>query len=532
MSRTLVKYQKLQTANIVATLVLVAVAATALGFGIAGYIHANDAETLLTILETIHNTDIANITAKHNADIDDIIANYNTTITNIITNYNTEISNINETIHADVLLDLYEVHVPDGGSLQDAIASIPDITAIECIVHIDGSVDMGVDPVICLFPIVTRCKHIKIMGVRENVVEDTVQSIGEFNTITGWNVITGINGGYPLEVSHIENTKQNIVYVIDNNTASTIDVLSSDDSDVKLFEHVDLPFDVNQTLSKHTNHWSIGDSFSLFTLSSALAWEGHLVIDIPFSAITFENIILSPNMTITEQTVITGGIDRNLIFRGCRLNVHDSRLLFGGVSSSIIMQGVAVHNAGSGVAEMQFSSTNKGLSILSVSLEGGYFTVFPYGNPNIRNLKGLTTYIFLGYQGDISDIGSLANTQHDILFVGPSISGVFVSSCDMNAVAIDGTTVKFTNNLRITAEFSPALTCAGCRIILPTNPIALSSPVGQPAIQMGAGSTIYTTQVIFNNGAGFALKCGNIPDTAVWLASENDLVNNVFCTKK
>ena len=75
------------------------------------------------------------------------------------------------------LLDQVTVTVPVGGSIDDAIAQLTNITAKQCTIVIEGTLDLGDDPIMCFFPIARQCKHIDVVGVRTDVVQGEVTNI-------------------------------------------------------------------------------------------------------------------------------------------------------------------------------------------------------------------------------------------------------------------------------------------------------------------------------------------------------------------
>ena len=255
-------------------------------------------------------------------------------------NTNVKIEEVNDLVSMTV--DSVMVFVPVGGSLRDAISQLGNGSlATECIIQLEGDLDLGTDPdPLCFFPAVRQCKHIVIQGPRENLVVDTVASIEQVDPDTlKWDRVTGTTGGYTAglyERHFIENVAQSRVYVVDNNNAENVTTIAGVNAFINgdTLPSLDLPPTMTQGVA-----WELGDQFELFTISRAIRWSGNLLLDIPFGKVTFRYLHFDP-VTVGSSLRTPDGPEHRVIFRGCRLDTANDTPRVGGYNGAMLMLGV------------------------------------------------------------------------------------------------------------------------------------------------------------------------------------------------
>ena len=155
-----------------------------------------------------------------------------------ITLLSERISNLKEThindtglIDSSLVVVVEPIHtISNVTNIQDALDSLKDILADQCILELSGTYELGDNPVLDFFPAVRNCKTLILRGVRENVISDTVASTEIIEPATySWTRIYGTVGNYPngtYAAKYIENTNQGRVYAIDVNSETYIDTIA------------------------------------------------------------------------------------------------------------------------------------------------------------------------------------------------------------------------------------------------------------------------------------------------------------------
>lgn len=216
------------------------------------------------------------------------------------------------------------IAVPNGGSLQSAILSLPTNPTAECIIQLPaGTIALGTDPMLNFFPGVRNCERIVVRGTRENTITDTVAGIGDHGPFDSWKSAIGTTGGYTPSAyakQFIHNMDQDRVYVVKDNDGTTIESLTGDPSTNAItidFERPGRPFGVS-SYETRDNGWHIGEMFQLYTLGTVLTYDGAAEMNIPFGMIEFEDLHFNGAVNSTVQ--LPEGTPHRVQFRGCRLD--------------------------------------------------------------------------------------------------------------------------------------------------------------------------------------------------------------------
>lgn len=227
-------------------------------------------------------------------------------------------------------------------TLARAIDIMEQCSALECVFSIQNTIDLGANPTVCFFPLVTRCKHITLQGRKLGPggaglpVSDVVMSITDIDPASrNWRRITGVAGGYvpnAFQTFFVQNNVQNRIYVVDTNGVTTVDTIAG--PSIRGPASGSLPPVPVQPVP-----WTVGDSFTLFTVSDSITWTGALLLDVPYNTITFSSLIMAPTVT-GSYLAAPDGIEHNVVFRGCRLNALSDNLLSPSYQGSLLLQGV------------------------------------------------------------------------------------------------------------------------------------------------------------------------------------------------
>ena len=200
-------------------------------------------------------------------------------------------------------------------TLTEAIAELASVSADNCILQLQTTIDLGVDPVLDFFPAVRQCKNIIIRGTKGNTIGDSVASIQDSGPYNGWKSVTGTNGDYDLiyQKQFVHNENQDRYYVVDNITDNMVFPIIGDLGDY---------FSNNGGISAQIsgpNAFKVGDEFVLYTADTQITWNNSLALEIPFNHVTFEALHMAPS----PQSWVSSpnGLEHRVTFRGCRLDI-------------------------------------------------------------------------------------------------------------------------------------------------------------------------------------------------------------------
>lgn len=258
--------------------------------------------------------------------------------------------------------------------------------AVICRINIVGILDLGTDPVICTNPIQYLCKHMIIRGGEYDVTNGEVDSVTDIDaSIRDWRQVTPVTGGLTPALyrqNFIRNNVQNRVFVVDNNTETSFDVIATDTPDGLVVPYFNIPPAPTQI-----QPFNAGETFTAFTLNDTLAWTGVLVIDVPYNTLVLENLILIPTTTASRfQAPST--VEPHVMIRGCQLHVNGvSENNLPNYQGSLVIQGAYIRLA-EGRSAAFFNSVKE--SQLFLQIESAWFDkprFYSMGTTNIIGAK-------------------------------------------------------------------------------------------------------------------------------------------------
>ena len=202
----------------------------------------------------------------------------------------------------------------------------------------NATFDLGADPVLDFGPLVGRYATLFVQGTMQDVVQDTVQGIASIDaTYLDWKEITGATGGYDpaaYRTHFVRNTVQDRVYVVENNTDSTVACVVGDDAVVPVSQSI-------PEVPVMGVPWQNGDTFELFTVEQRITWTGDFLVSIPYNSVNFKYVHMAPT-TIQSRFRAPDGARHPVRFRGCRLEAWAISLSNPSYVGSMLFQGVYV----------------------------------------------------------------------------------------------------------------------------------------------------------------------------------------------
>ena len=210
-----------------------------------------------------------------------------------------------------------------------------------CTIHIRGTLDLGTDPVVCTFPLQRQCKHLIIKGGEYTALSSTVQSLGAIEPNgQNWERVTAADSGFGTSTyqnQFIRNNEQNRVYMIDDNTDTTLDVIITE-TDFATGTFPSIPTPASKV---SISPFSGGDSFTTFTISDGITWTGSLVMDVPFNDVIFSQLVVTPATSASIMQLPDVGVPRVQLV-ACRIVVSSSSFNSGAISGSYVLKGVHI----------------------------------------------------------------------------------------------------------------------------------------------------------------------------------------------
>lgn len=221
---------------------------------------------------------------------------------------------------------------PNGGqtiddplaSLQQALINLNQGTNMQCTIVLLSTITLS--ETISMFPATRQCKHISITAPRKNIHNDVVTLTTPIQPNSyNWTSITLQTGGIIhnfYQRRFVENLAQQRIYVVESNTATTVDSIAGyvdEDAPLRPFDEPNNP-----------NAWEVGDQLELFDLDVSIQWTGALLMDLPYNTVTFSNLMFLP-MTSTSYIRFPDTEDQ-VHLRGCRLDCRATQCFRGAVS--------------------------------------------------------------------------------------------------------------------------------------------------------------------------------------------------------
>lgn len=248
-------------------------------------------------------------------------------------------------------------------TLDRAITVMEQFSGLECIFSVTGIVDLGANPTVCFFPLITRCKHIRVVGAETVVGSGTIDAPITKIAPGGrnWDRITDTSAAFTPSAfvkAFIRNINQNRVYVVEDNAATTVDTIAGT---VQLGPP---PLPTPPMPVPSTEAWLNGQSFTVFTLATTITWTGDLVLDIPYNDVNVESIHFVPG---SDQATLRSpdGPEHRVTFKGCQLDARSSDEFKPSYIGSMLLLGV--YGEGT-IAGAFFTSFQQGRCLISESL--------------------------------------------------------------------------------------------------------------------------------------------------------------------
>lgn len=269
-------------------------------------------------------------------------------------------------------------------TIPRAIVVMGQRNALQCIIQLEGTVDfdLGANPVLCFNPIHRTCKHITVQGTETTLVgPDTVQVITAISPLgRNWRRIEGAGAGYPaLTKQYVRNHNQDRVYMIEASGGNTIDTIVGPIPTSSF--SVSLP-----PVPVLADPWTLGDTFTAFSISNLITWSGTLSLDIPYNKVTFMSVIFRG---ATDSILrAPGGGGHNAIFKGCQLDAQSNDNNNPSYQGGILMQGVLCEGVNPGGVLMGVQSEgcvqmeSVWLEAVTVRYSAGSCTAFWFNSVN------------------------------------------------------------------------------------------------------------------------------------------------------
>lgn len=246
-----------------------------------------------------------------------------------------------------------------GESISDALVTLQAGPRSKlAIIIINGNLSLGNDPKLDFSPLSGIYDTVLIQGVKGNVVSDTVQTITGLDPWEQFKQVTGLQTLTPnlYDGEFVYNVDQDLNFVVDTNTNTTIDVIGGNIGDG---DNIALPPIANQRTL-----WEPGTNYELFTISSTITWSGVALLDIPLAGpkVIFEALIFSPD----AESQLRHPVSRThaVHYKACRLiPVAPAAGAEATYRGSMLLEGVSIDGNGD-----DFNSLEEGICFQTFSL--------------------------------------------------------------------------------------------------------------------------------------------------------------------
>ena len=219
----------------------------------------------------------------------------------------------------------------------------------DCKFRIVGTLDLGLNPVLCTTPIVRICKHVILTGGQ--------YGLGGYGTDPFEGAIVGSAGEGPTSYTDritittsgttfgtdtyqkqfVFNKKQNRYFVVESNTDTSLRLVSTRASELP--GRVTPLYIIPGTPISNSIGWNNGDEIVLFTVQDKFTWESALQLDIPYNQIRFENLIVDPYYGYIQTSQLR---EPALAMRGVHMVAGETGTQIASILGSFVFQGVYV----------------------------------------------------------------------------------------------------------------------------------------------------------------------------------------------
>jgi len=205
-----------------------------------------------------------------------------------------------------------------------------------------GTLDLGADPILSFGSVARQYDALRVEGERQSVLQDTVASIVIQNPLSsGFYQIGVAAGGYAPDAyarHFISNDDMKRVYVVESNTASTVNTVARALS-IAPSQSVYLPVPVAAA------PWAVGERFTLFRVgATTITWTGQLSLDIPYNTVTFDSIWMNPSVA-GSRVRAPDGPQHRVVFEACTMTLQSSSITLPSLMGSMLMRGVFAEGA-------------------------------------------------------------------------------------------------------------------------------------------------------------------------------------------